>query len=316
VLLRPLPYHDPAHLVTVAEARKANDVSSSNAVAPGNFLDWNDHNHVFENMGAFDTFSYNLTSAGAPERIIGAAMSASLFRLLGVQPSIGRDFSPPDDRYKAQRVVILGYPLWQRRFHGDPGILGKDISLNGIRWTIAGIMPAAFRFPDREAELYVPIQQQIEPKEMVWRGSHYLKVIARLKPGIRLEQARADMNRLAAAIKQANTKTWNGEGVIILPLRDEVTRTVRPALLVLLGAVGLVLLIACANVANLVLMRASGRHREIGIRAALGAGRARIVKQLITESLLISLCGGAGGLLLAQWGKDALLALSRTTFRT
>jgi putative ABC transport system permease protein len=309
VLLRPLPYPDPERIVTVAESNRPNDVAGRNLVAPANFLDWRSQSQTFERMGAYETSSYNLSTPGEPERIVGAAMSYDVLAILSVQPFLGRGFRLEDDRPSATPVVLLSERLWKRRFHADAGVLTQSISINGEPYVVIGVMPAGFRFPDQEVELWVPLERQVTPVNMHWRGSHYLSIIARLKKDIGIGQARAEMNRIAATLKRQYAKFTMAEGAVVLPLRDDLVQDVRRPLLVLFGAVSLVLLIACANVANLLLVRAGERQREISVRAALGAGNWRIARQLIVESALFSVCGGLFGVALAALGKEALLVL-------
>jgi len=313
VLLRPLPYDHPEQLVALAESERPNDLTKRFQVAPANFLDWRAQNHSFAALGAADTSSFNLTGTDRPERVVGAVASASVFSILGIHPIAGRAIIDDDDRPEAQRVVLLSESLWQRRYGRNAQLVGQPVALNGEPYIVVGVMPAGFRFPEADVDLWVPIERQITPKDMHWRGSHYLTVIGRLKPGVKLEQARAEMNQLTAAIKNAQHGDMAGGAAIVLSLQNEISREIRPALFVLLGAVGLVLLIACANVASLLLARANSRLREITIRVVLGASRRRIARQLVTESVLLSLTGGGIGLVLGEWIRSALLALSPDT---
>ncbi|HTG84797.1 MAG TPA: ABC transporter permease [Gemmatimonadales bacterium] len=309
VLLRPLPFADAARLVFLREADHANAVDQAFPVSPGDFLDWRDRNRVFSEIGAIQTGGFNLAGEGSPERVSGAAISASVFPMLGVTPALGRGFTSEDDRAGAPRVAVLSHGLWERRFGGDPSILSRSVTLNGELYSVIGIAPP-IRFPTSEAELWVPLERYQSPTDMHWRGSHFLEVIARLKPGVDLEQARREMNQLQGSLKTDHPEVSMGTGIVLESLQANLVRPVRPALLVLLAAVGLLLVIACANVANLMLVRASARQREFSIRAAIGAGGGRIARQLLTESLLLSLTGGALGLLLQQWFVAGLLALS------
>ncbi len=313
VLLRPLPYRQPDQLVTVFESNTPNDLASSNAVAPGNFLDWRSQNGVFEQIGAVSLPGFNITGTDWPERVIGAACSAGMLRMLGLQPVRGREIEPADDRLGAPPVVMISHSLWQRRFGGDPAIVGGTIRLGTIPYGVIGILPAGLQFPTKDVDVWVPLEQIITVANMHWRNSHYLDVFARLKPGVTLAQARDDMNRIAASLKQTYPDTNSGAGVFITPIKDDLTSDIRPGLLIMLAAVGCVLLIACANVANLMLVRATGRQKEMSIRLALGAGRSRLVRQVLTESLMLALAGGSAGLLVSAWACPALLTLRPTS---
>ncbi|MEY2537345.1 MAG: hypothetical protein QOG67_1085 [Verrucomicrobiota bacterium] len=303
VLLRPLPYKNPEQLVMVWEDNSKQGFPRDTPAA-ANYVDWRDQNHVFEGMAAIIDISFNLTGAGDPERIDGRRVSASLFPLLGVEPQLGRTFRAEEDQPGANHVVVMSYGLWQRRFGGDPSIIGKPINLNGESFTVIGVMPTTFQFPKRTDQLWVPVA--FDAKEAADRGNHYLEVIARMKPGVSLPQAQAEMNTIATRLQQQYPETNTSVGAVVTPLHEHVVGDIKPALLVLLGAVAFVLLIACANVANLLLARAAVRQKEIALRLALGASRSRLTRQFLTESVLLSVFGGVVGLLLSVVGLTVL----------
>src|SRR5438270_2947791 len=303
VLLRPLPYKNPERLAMVWEDNSKQGFPRDTP-SPANFMDWRDQNHVFESMVALVEISFNLTGAGDPERIDGQRVAASLFSLLGVEPQLGRGFRTEEDQPGGNHVVIISHGLWQRRFGSDPGIIGKPINLNGESFTVVAVMPRTFQFPTRRDQLWVPIA--FNAKEAGERGNHYLEVIARMKPSVTLAQAQAEMTTIATRLQQRYPETNTSVGAVVTPLHEHVVGNIKPALLVLLGAVAFVLLIACANVANLLLARAAVRQKEIALRLALGAGRARLIRQFLTESVLLAALGGGVGLLLAVVGLNLL----------
>lgn len=302
VLLRPLPYANPESLVALDETSPKRNVTSMGVSFP-NFLDWRAQNQVFEDIAAYTEGTYTLVGGGEPEQIRGAGVSSGLFEILGVTPALGRTISPEEDRPGSETVVILSHGLWQRRFGSVPGIVGRTISVNDRQHTVVGVMPPGFKFPE-VADLWVPLALDTQR----WtRNDHGLRAIARLKPGVSLGQAAAEMEAIALRVEEQNPVTNEGLRVSVTNLRAGLVGDYRQSILILLGVVGFVLLIACVNVANLLLARASSRRREVSIRVALGAGRWRIFRQLITESLVLSAAGGALGLVLALWGLQLLL---------
>jgi putative ABC transport system permease protein len=302
LFLRPFPYRDPLRLVAIrSDKPSAGFVGSS--VSYANFADMRAQSGSFDGMVAHGGRSFNLAGADEPERLEGAGVSWNTFRLLGVAPLFGRDFREDEDRPGADKVVLLSAALWERRFGSDPAAVNRVISLNGVPHTVIGVMPPPHQYPN-DAQLWVPLQ--LDPT--VNRGNYSLEIVGRLKPAVTLAQARAEMTTVARRLEQAYPQANAGWTASVVPWRQHEVGEYREVLAIMMGAVAFVLLIACANVANLLLARATVRHREIAIRAALGAGRFRIVRQLLTESVLLSLGGAVLGVVLALWGLDLIVA--------
>jgi putative ABC transport system permease protein len=301
VLLRPLEYKDPGRLVTVLRY-------DADPVAVANYIDYRDQSHSFEAMGAAEYWSPNLSSSDGAEHLIGLRMTQNLLPMLGVGPLLGRVFAAGEDQKGAEHEVVLSYRLWQRRFHRDPNLLGKSIILNGEGFTVIGVMPPEFKFAPfwaTRAELWAPLAFGDRIHN---RDANSLRVFARLKPGVAVAQARADIAAITGRLERQYPGT--NSDILVTPLKENVVGKVETPLLVLLGAAGFVLLIACANVAHMLLARTSDRQKEIAVRTVLGAGRSRIIRQFLTENLLLAATGASAGLLLAMWGTNALVVLS------
>ncbi|HEV7797720.1 MAG TPA: ABC transporter permease [Pyrinomonadaceae bacterium] len=303
-LLRGLPYQSPERLYHLWESTPQKEFAQREFSYP----DYQDYqqNQVLEAVAAYTGGGGIMTGRGEPERVLAPAVSANFFSLLGVDPLLGRTFQPGEDKPGAQRVVVLSYGMWQRRFGGDRGIIGQSLTINGDSYTVVGVLPASFQFALRAADLWRPYQPT--DAQLTRRFLHGTNLIGRLKPGITVGQAQTELSVIASRIEQENKQSHAGTGLKLVPLQEQVVGQVKPILLVLLAAVGFVLLIACANVASLLLTRSLARQKEVAIRAALGASRWRVIRQLLTESLLLSLAGGAAGLLIAYWGVGALVA--------
>jgi putative ABC transport system permease protein len=305
VLLRPLPFPDPARIMLLNENNLAKGWTTF-SVAPANFLDWRAEARSFERIAAFRSRSLNYTGGEVPEMLRGFAVTEGFFETLGGAPLRGRGLQGEDFEPGHDRVILLTHAFWERAFAADPGALGRILTLGGEGYTVIGVLPADFRFGGRENALFVP--WAIGAGERTNRGGHFHNVIARLKRGISVDQAQNEMAAIARRLAEAYPATNRGWGIAVRPMQEVVVGNVRRMLLVMLGAVGFVLLIACVNVANMLLARALARGREISIRTALGAGRRRIFQQLLTEGLLLALTGAALGVVLAQWGTKSLLA--------
>ncbi|HET9040050.1 MAG TPA: ABC transporter permease [Gemmatimonadales bacterium] len=302
VLIRPLPYPEPDRLAVVRETYGGGEVGS---VSGANFLDWKTRTHRFESLAAWRGVAVSLLGAGEPEEMPAALVSADFFRTLGVAPMLGRGLLPGEDQGQGT-VAVIGETLWRTRFGADSGILGRTLNLSGMPYTIVGVAPASLAYPGR-TQLWLPLGFGVGRANE--RDSHSYDVVGRLKPGASLSDAQADVSAVARALTAEYPATNTGRGATVIAFTDDAVDAVRPALWLLLGAVAFVLLIACANVANLSLARASTRAREVAIRAALGAGRGRLIQQALVEAVVLAVVGGVLGLLVASWSVDALLAL-------
>src|SRR3569832_1106157 len=309
VLLRPLPYPGADRLVFLWSTMNSQGVPESGSALP-DYQGWRDHNKVFDGLGGFYYGDFNLATANEPpERIQGAYITSNLFQVLQVAPALGRLFTLDEEQFGRNRVVLLSDKLWQRRFASMPSVVGREIRLGGETYTIAGVMPRGMPFFDNlpEVELWTPIAFA-KDDSLGTRNNHFINLVGRLKPGVTVAQAQSDVSAIANAIAEVAPEN-KGVGALIVPLQEQIAGDSRLALLVLLGAVGFVLLDACVNVANLLLARASARSKELGIRASLGASRARIVRQVIVECLPLAFIGGVCGVLLATWGIDLISSL-------
>lgn len=304
VLLQPLAYPDPARLVSLYEAMA--DFSHSSVAYP-NYLDWRRESQSFSGMGAFRSDNFNLTGSGRPEQVSGEYVTASLLPVLGVTPVLGRYFHPEEDSQGTGCTAMLSYSFWRGRFGGERDILGKTLTLNAMSCAVIGVLPASFRLSET-AQVYLPIEQWTGAELRTRESRPGLRVIGRLQPGVSIQAARGEMEAIAKGLARRYPATNAATSVAVAPMKEDMVGNVRPVLLLLVGAVGFVLIIACANVANLLLARSAARKREFAIRAALGAERWRVVRQLLTESVLLSLGGAAVGLPLAQWGTTLLVA--------
>jgi putative ABC transport system permease protein len=305
VLLRALPFREPQRLVSVYEDEGSIGFPR-NTPAPANYVDWKAQTQVFEDAAATSGSEFSLTEAGGdPEQLHGARVTQNLFSVLGTVPAAGRTFLHDEDRPGGPHVALISHGLWKRRFGGDPHLVGRAILLNSEKYVVVGVMPAGFSYPLEEADIWVPMA--FTPDDLATRDAHYLQVVGRLKPGVTVAKANAELQvlckRLARAYPDTNSTISR---FFVEPLQENYTRDARPGLMMLMAAVGLLLLIACANIANLLLARATGRYREIAVRTALGAARGRIIRQMFTESAMLAGLGGLLGIVLASWCFDFL----------
>src|SRR5262245_35339333 len=306
VLIRALPYDDPDRVVVIWEENSRAGFAR-NTPAPANYLDWRRLNRSFVDMAATRGATASVTGDGVPEQIIGRRATPNFFSVLGVRPIVCRTYTEAEDREGA-KVTVISYGLWQRRYGGDPAIVGRTTLLNDIRYELIGVMPRAFAFRNREVDYWIP--NNFGPDAAANRGSHFLNVVGRLKPDISLAAAREDMQAIARRLTEQYPDSNRELGIVLVPAKEEMLGNTRLQLLVLMGAAAAVLLIACANLASLLLTRAAGRRGEMAVRAALGASRGRLTRQLVIEGLLLSVIGAALGLAIVPIGSGLLASLT------
>ncbi|HEY9500694.1 MAG TPA: ABC transporter permease, partial [Pyrinomonadaceae bacterium] len=308
LLLRPLAYPESERIVHVWHTPPQQSFPGLDrfSVSPANYIDWKAQSSAFEQMAVYTDMRFSLSTSNDPLSLIGAPVSSDFFSVLRTNAIQGRTFTPDDEQPGKDQVAVIGHGLWQRAFGANPNIIGQTLTMNSRSFTVVGIMPAGFEFP-QEAQIWVPLAW--DDKERQVRSIHDYLVIARLKQNVSQEQAQAEMNTISSRLEQQYPEENSGWGARVIPLREDLVGDIRTALLVLFCAVGFVLLIACANVANLMLARGANRQKEIAVRIALGAGRARLIRQLLTESVLLAVIGGVLGLLLAVWGSRMLVQL-------
>ena len=307
ILLRPLPFHNADQLMAVwhVPPQKSFPGMTRFAVSAANYIDWHNQNHVFEKMTIFSYHPFTFTGGDKPEQVDASSVSGDFFSTLGVQPMIGRGFTLDEDQPGHSNVVLLSHRFWQDHFASNRDIVGRYITLDGASFLVAGVMPTSFRLPDY-AEMWTPMAWTDQEKSI--RGEHHYLVIGRLKDGVGPKQAQAEMNTISNRLEQQYPEDDRGWGAVVVPLHDDLVSDVRPALLFLLGAVGFILLIACVNVVNLSLAKTFSRQKEIAIRTALGASSARVVRQVLVESVLLALVGGTLGLAYAHFGVRLIMA--------